>query len=269
MEKTTMMNIIDQICEEKGIDEKFLSFGWIRELKKNGKVTHIVRNNFDLNPSSCMTIVNDKYATYEVLKENNIPVLEHDIVFNPKTREEYSKKVEEQVRNYFNKYNGKIVIKTNNSSAGKGVFLFEDEETAILKVEELFEVEKEDNINICPFENIDYEYRVIYLDGEILYLYKKEKSEDSWKHNLANGAIPVKVEDNDPNKEEIIKIAKDSGFAVNAKFVSIDISKSKDGRLFVMEINGSVCMSKFAEMFPGGYAIAKGIYEKAMDLMFN
>ena len=269
MEKTTSMKIIDEICEEKGIEEKFLSFGWIRELKANGKTVHIVRNNFDLNPASCADIVNDKYATYAVLKENKIPTLEYNVVFNPKTREEYAKEVENEIKKFFYKYNNKIVIKTNNSSQGKGVFLFENEFDAIDKVKELFEIQKENNINICPFENIEEEYRAVYLNGEILYVYKKIKSNNSWKHNLANGAVPIEVNDEDLSKDEVMKIAKNAGRAVNAKFVTIDISKAEDGRLFVMEINGNVCMSKFAEQFPGGYDITKSIYEKAIDAMFN
>ena len=269
MNKTTAMKIIDEICKEKEIEEKFLSFGWIRELKKDGKIAHIVRNRFDLNPASCMEIVNDKYATYEVLKENGIPVLEYNVIFNPKTREEYSKEIDQEIKKYFKLYNGKIVIKTNNSSQGEGVFLFEDKELAINKVKELFEVEKENNINICPFEDIEEEYRAVYLDGEILYLYKKIKSDNSWKHNLSNGAVPVKVDESDLYKDKVIDIAKKAGYAIKARFVSVDISKTKDGRLFVMEINGSVCMSKFAEQFPRGYEITKSIYEKAIDAMFK
>lgn len=268
MKSTISMNIIDEICKEKGIGEKFLSFGWIRELKKDGKIVHIVRNNFDLNPASCTDIVNDKYATYEVLKENNIPTLEYNIIFNSKTRKEFARNTDEEASRFFKLYNGKVVLKTNNSSEGKGVFLFENETELISKIKVLFYEEKHNSVNICPFENIEEEYRVIYLDGEILYLYKKEKSPNNWKHNLANGAIPKEINDSDKNKSNIIKIAIDSARAVNARFVTVDISKTIDGRLFVMEINGSVCMSKFAELFPNGYAITKSIYEKAIDAMF-
>ena len=270
MEERKSMSIIDSICKEKGIMERIISFGWIRELEKNGKIVHIVRNNFDLNPASCMDIVNDKYATYSVLKEHNIPTLEYNVVFNPKTRAEYIyRNLEEDLSYYFNKYDNKIVIKTNNSSHGNGVFLFEDEQKLIEKAKELFELEKENNINICPFKNIEEEYRAVYLNGEIIYLYKKIKSKNSWKHNLSNGAIAVKVDNNDKCREKVLDIAKRAGDVVNARFVNIDVSKTKDGRLFVMEINGSVCMSKFAEQFPDGYNITKSIYEKAIDAMFN
>lgn len=36
-----------------------------------------------------------------------------------------------------------------------------------------------------------------------------------------------------------------------------------------MEINGAVCMSKFIETVPNGRQIAKEIYEKAIDKMFD
>ena len=39
--------------------------------------------------------------------------------------------------------------------------------------------------------------------------------------------------------------------------------------VLVMEINGSVCMNKFVEIIPNGYEIAKSIYSKAVDKMFE
>lgn len=264
---TVSMKLIDEICREKGIEEKFLSFGWIRELEKNGKVKHIVRNDFDLNPSACKDIVNDKFATYEVLKTHNVPTLEYNIIFNPVTRGEYPSDIDKKVHDYFVKYNKKIVIKQNNSSEGKGVFLFEDEDRAISKIKEIFE--KEDNVNVCPFEEIDCEYRAVFLDGEILFMYRKKKSKTGWKHNLANGATPEAVLEDDVDRKKVEEIAKSAGKFVGARFVTVDISKTVDGRLFVMEINGSVCMSRFAEGFPNGIQIAKQIYSKAIDKMFE
>ena len=118
----TAMKLIDEICKEKGIEERFLSFGWIRELKKDGKIVHIVRNVFDLNPAACTAIVNDKYATYEVLKEHNVPSLEYNVIFNPKTREDFPNDIENKIHECFEKYNKKIVVKENDSSEGIGVF---------------------------------------------------------------------------------------------------------------------------------------------------
>ena len=33
----------------------------------------------------------------------------------------------------------------------------------------------QDSVSICPFYNIGYEYRAIFLDGEIIFCFKKEK----------------------------------------------------------------------------------------------
>ena len=65
--------LIKEICGEKGISCTKLSYDWILELKKGDKVYHITGNRFDLNKEAAGHVACDKYATYEVLKSNNIP----------------------------------------------------------------------------------------------------------------------------------------------------------------------------------------------------
>lgn len=305
MKKTETLKLIDEICEEQGIEETFLSFGWIRELKKDGKIVHIVGNAFDLNPASSYDIVNDKYATYEVLANNNINVIKHFMIFNPNGRAEFAKDLEIEVDNILSEINGKAVVKANTSSEGKEVFLVNSKEETIHIIKELFK-RNFLSVSICPYIEIEAEYRVIYLDGEILYVYKKEKpyvigdgissirkltssfeenAIDSkldfnyipkekekviinWKHNLYNGAKIETNLENDLKLEEVKDLARKAGQATNIKFATIDISKKADGDIFVMEINGSVCMSKFIEQAKNGKAIAKKIYEKAIAKMF-
>ena len=52
-------------------------------------------------------------------------------------------------------------------------------------------------------------------------------------------------------------------------FASIDISRTKEDKLYVMEVNSSVTIRKFCELVPGGYKIGKEIYGKVMDKMFE
>lgn len=303
METSTILKIIDEICKEKNIEEKLISFGWIRELKKDGKIRHIVRNTFDLNPAGAYDIVNDKYATYEVLWKNNIQVLKHVMLFNPITRKEFAENLERQIEQVLQEFDGKVVIKANNSCQGKDVFLLQNKEEIIGKVRQLF-LKGSDGVSACPFKEIEAEYRVIYLDGNIEFVYKKEKPfiigdgektlnqliknksdldetldlnyvplKDekviiSWKHNLSLGAVPKLILEDDKYIEKVKEIALNAGKTTNVKFASIDISQTKQGEIFVMEINGNVCMSKFAEEVPGGYEITKKIYEKAIDKMF-
>lgn len=269
MKQGENLYLIDEICREKGIEESFLSFGWIRELRKDGKICHIVRNSFDLNPASCYHIVNDKYATYEVLKHHNISVLTHYMIFNPKAegRGEFAGNLNNEVDEIFKKINQeKVVVKANTSSEGKQVFIATSEEEAVTIIKTLFK-ENFLSVSICPFEEIECEYRVVFLDNEILYVYKKIARD--WKHNLADGAYAITDLKNDEKLEAVKELALKAGKAVNARFVTIDISKRVNGEIFVMEINGAVCMSKFIEMVPNGRQIAQEIYEKAIDKMFD
>ena len=173
-------------------------------------------------------------------------------------------------------------------------------------------IEKENNKNEKKkVSNIDLQdNRIIYLDGEILYIYKKKKpyvtgdgkskvrelinkkfkqepvdlsrnlsfdyipqeNEEvtiSWKHNLSSGAEPIIVDETDEFLPEIRRVALAAGEAMNIKFASIDVALINNKEILVMEVNGSVCMNKFAEIIPNGYEIAKEIYAKAIDKMFQ
>ena len=66
--------MIDELCIEKGIKQEKISFGWIRKLTKNNESHSIIRYEFDLNSAVSYEIAKDKYATYAMLKNNNIPI---------------------------------------------------------------------------------------------------------------------------------------------------------------------------------------------------
>ena len=91
----------------------------------------------------------------------------------------------------------------------------------------------------------------------------------SWKHNLNNGAEPIVIDENDEFIDKVKEIALKTGKAININFASIDVAVTTDKKVLVMEVNGSVCMNKFAEIIPNGYEIAKSVYSKAIDKMFE
>lgn len=158
-----------------------------------------------------------------------------------------------------------------------GVYLSKSIEESENYIKQLFDDGKE-SVSLCPFYNIEKEYRCFYLNGDILLIYGKERPYRltdsnkkvylSWKHNLCGGAMPEIIEKGDLyNKlEEIaIKAAK----AINITFATVDIIKTEDNKLYVIEINSGVCMSKFSERTENGYEIAKEIYRKALKLLFE
>ncbi len=312
MEQTkTFFKILDEIFEEKGIEQKMLSYGWIRELRKNNKTHYIMSYQFDLNNSVAFNIACDKFATYEILKSNNVPTIEHKMIFNPTTRSHYyEQKFINEAKGLLKTNNNKIVIKANNSCQGKDVYYCSTEKEIVSIVEKLF-FENNDTLSACPFLNIDFEYRVVYLCGEILYIYKKKKpfvvgdgfknlnelierkKQDypsitiindldleyipkkgeevtvSWKHNLSGGGVPIILKEDDEFEEKVKEVAISAGNSLNIKFATIDVAVTDKKEVLVMEVNSSVCMNKFAEIVPDGYRIAKSIYSKAIEKMFE
>ncbi len=81
--------IIDEICQEEDIQQKMISYNWIRELRKNNKTHYIMSYQLDLNTANSYNIAHDKFATYDVLKSNNVPTIEHRMIFNPTTRSKF------------------------------------------------------------------------------------------------------------------------------------------------------------------------------------
>lgn len=298
--------IINELCEEMNISINDYSFEYFKQLKKDGKIRNMVMHKLDLNSAVALKIANDKYATFEYLSANNIPMTDHNMIFNPKTRKDYvSSEDIEKAYELFEKYDRKIVIKANDSFQGKDVYLITEKNNIKPVIEKIFS-EANDSLSICPFENIKNEYRVIVLDNECLFCYKKElpkvigngektirefcleqnidhpdKNLDlnyvpkegeevclAWKFNLSGGAIPKEVDD--LNTKNIIEdIAKKTTEIINIRFASVDIIENYDGEFKVMEVNGTVCMNKFTEKFEGGYEIAKDIYRKVLKRMFE
>lgn len=298
--------ILYELCDELGIEVDEYSFGLIKQLKKDGKVRNLVRYKMDLNTVASSEIACDKYACFEILKSHKVPIIEHTMIFNPKTRKDYVTKMDLEIaKSLFEKYNRKIVIKANNSYQGKEVFLVEEKDNIEKTILDIFS-RNNDSLSICPFEKIKNEYRMIVLDNECLFGYKKEKCsvigdgkktiaefiseleiekpdpnldldyipkdqekiELNWKFNLSGGAKAVKLTDLNL-KYKLEKIALDAAKAINIRFASVDIVETEESELKVMEINATVCMSKFIKTFENGYNIAKDIYKKALIKSFE
>ena len=172
--KQETVELIYEICKELNIKIEELSYGWIYKLTKDGKIRYIGRKSFDINNVESSIIASDKYATYEVLKSQNIPIIEHKIIFDPEKRKDYMSKEEiiQIISSEFMK-NGKIVVKPNTGETGKDVFRC----CSIKEIEKIVKelLKNNSSISICPYYDIKNEYRVFYLKGEVLLIYKKIK----------------------------------------------------------------------------------------------
>ena len=175
MEERIFHCLMRELCQEMGIKMEKLSYDWILQLtNKKGKVRHITGNRFDLNPEASGDIACDKYATYEVLSSQNVPVVKHTMLFNPATRSKFipdggnSLKIISEFLTY-----GKVVVKPNSGCEGIGVSLCHTLKEAEIAIQKLFKTGS--SISICPYYDIETEYRTFYLNGEVKLIYGKTK----------------------------------------------------------------------------------------------
>lgn len=297
--------MIEEICLEKGIEKKDISYDWISILKKDGIERKLVNYNFYLNSKISIELAKDKFSTYQVLNYHKIPMIKHEVLFN----EKLVPNCESINRGYECLKNGeKQVLKANSSCQGIDVYVSDNSQEKRQLIKEMFDKEIE-AVVVCPYEEIEYEYRAIFLAGEVIYIYKKQKPfvigdakstlgelierdlkylaepmEDldlndvpakgkkvvvGWKHNLSNGAIPLLVQEEDLYYEVVKKIAVEAGNVLELTFASVDVSVTKDKKVYVMEVNSRVSLHKFCELIPNGYEIGKDIFSKVMDKMFE
>lgn len=174
MEERKFHVLMREVCTEMGIKMEKLSYDWILQLTKGDKVRHITGTRFDINGEASGDIACDKYATYEVLNSQNVPMIKHVMLFNPANRASYigDEGIWITVVSQFLKY-GNLVVKPNYGCEGQGVYLchtLKETETAIIK---LFKTNS--SISICPYYDIKTEYRTFYLDGKVYLIYGKTK----------------------------------------------------------------------------------------------
>lgn len=186
MEEKIFHSLLREVCEEEGIEFKKLSYNWILQLIKGNKIRYITGTKFDLNTEASSHIACDKYATYEVLKSQNVSVIEHTMLFNPSSRNSFIDQngINLTIVSEFLKH-GTLVIKPNFGCEGMGVYLCHTLKEAEIAVYKLFKTNS--SISICPYYDIKNEYRNFYLDGDVYLIYGKTKP-----YVIGNGISPLK-----------------------------------------------------------------------------
>ena len=287
--------IIEDICHSENIKLTTYQRSWLKILEKNNMTRYIIGYKFSLNNQGISNIMDDKGLFYDLLRHKNIPIITHHLILS-----NYDK---EEILELFNKYQRKVIIKGNIGTCGKEVYKVEDEIRLFEVIDKL--LESQYSLSLCPVYDIVNEYRVIVLNNEIKLIYGKENAKviGDGIHSLQELAINFnktyyskhEVENYIPKKDEeivldyrfnlsngarvFIDIDKDLLDRIqhlanrvinetNPSFASIDIIKTKDDELLVMEANSGIMMTNYLAQ-TNNYELVKNIYHEAIKLMFK
>ncbi|MBE5820975.1 MAG: hypothetical protein E7311_00100 [Clostridiales bacterium] len=167
--------IIKEICSEKDIRMKVLSFGMIIKLKKDDKIRYIIQNCFGFNNSTADRLASDKYSLFEVLESEGISVIKHYMLFNPVSRAGFMDEVmlSNTISKFIDEYGAIAIVKSNTGREGVSVYKCIGENEIYDTAYNLFKTNS--SISLCPYYDIKEEYRVVYLDGKCELIYSKER----------------------------------------------------------------------------------------------
>lgn len=168
-----LQRIIKQIALENDLSYEVLSCDLIIKLTKDNKIRYINGYKFGLNSHSLGLILDDKYATYELLNSLGISVCKHHILFRPTNHNSYAKNYNsfDYCYDLFLKYNKNVILKVNNGTCGDGVYHI----TTKKELKKIYNhlLKYNFSISLCPYYDIKNEYRVILLNNEIKIMYGK------------------------------------------------------------------------------------------------
>lgn len=302
------IEIINQVCKELNIQVNWVSKDYVAILKKDNQCKFITGYKFSNNDHAIGNILDDKFATCDVLNNFNIPVCEHKIFYNNKNQNDYAKDCNsyENLVEYFEKNNKSIVVKSNSGTCGNNVY-------RVNNIDELSKIYQkfENNYSYvaCPYYNIITEYRAIVVNGKVMLLYGKVKpvvfgdgkscirelllkfnpkffksidlSDEKYNVILQQNeyyeynwkfnlsqGANITLEIDKDVKDKILEIVSDVTSKLNIKFASIDTILTSDGNIRILEINSGVMMKNFIELYSDGENIAKNIYKEAIESLF-
>lgn len=271
-------SILDEICQEEGIDLAYLSKRHLAVLQKNGQLRHLWGWKFDLNPAASARIADDKFATFEALHSANLPVIDHAIIYpegdpNPWAAGCNSLKYAED---YLAQHQNHIVVKPNSGSHGRDVQQITSATQLPAALGQIFAHHY--SASLCPFYDIWRENRVVILDGEPRLIYAKARLDD-WRFN-SHITEPV----HPARQAELIDLARKAAATLGLRFCSVDIIDCLDPaqnpnptaldqlanrELRILEVNSGVIMLGYIRQNPEQYELIKNIYRDAILRMFE
>jgi len=166
-----LVSIIREICREENIGLAAFSYDWILRLEKGGKAGFVFGYNFSVNNTASARICDDKSAAAEILLHAGIPAAEH-IFFMAPGNQHYTGENGSWPRiTKLLAEHGTLVCKANEGTGGNAVFLVKNQAQLEAAAHSIFSRNR--SMAVSPYCDIQKEYRVIVLNGEVKLAYAK------------------------------------------------------------------------------------------------
>lgn len=302
-----LVKIIKEVCTEEGITYTSFSYDWIFRLTKNDISRHIIGSTFELNSSAAMAICKDKCAASDIMLNQGIPCVAHHFFISPGNLKYVGEDGNwEKMLKYLAKYK-RIVCKPNEGTSGNDVLLAETKQELEAAVSKIFA--KNRTLAICPYYEIDHEYRLIILNHQVELVFLKHppfvmgNGQDNLLTLMAKSGDTFPIKEFDQKLDYYYVPLKNEKFRLNWKHnlglgasasvvtdqtlinelstLAIKATKALNAKfvsvdivettegLKIIEVNGGVSMDHFASMGEDNYVTAKAIYQDAINLMFK
>ncbi|WP_156754888.1 ATP-grasp domain-containing protein [Actinokineospora pegani] len=256
--RPTFVRHLSAAAAELGLDVEWLSDYWIARVRRDGVTRTVIGYAFPLNLASASQLASDKAGASTLLAGAGVPVFGHELFrFQGVERERWSEVV--------GAVGLPLVLKPHMESGGIDV----------MRVASLVELDgaleflagKYRAIALSPYREIEDEYRVVVLDGEVPLTYRKVRAgEGEWRHNLRLGAVPGVVAEGE-FRGGLVVMAQRAAEVLGLRFCTVDIA-TVGGVAEVLEVNSSVTLERFAQHSPQNDELAYGVYRDALSAAF-
>lgn len=171
MSKRMFNQAIKEICEERDIERKSFSVDWVHLLRRGDASTRIIGYCFGINGHAQSVICDDKAAASDLMEEAGIPHVRHVFVSPPKSESQRQTDEESDPLFRMMREHGTLVVKPNVGREGEDVQHVTTNVELIRGLRQVFA--SHGNACVCPYVDIDEEYRVVVLDGDARLAYRK------------------------------------------------------------------------------------------------
>lgn len=163
--------VLEEIFTEKGIAWASYSYGWVYDLHRDGRHARLLGYHFGLNDDASSLICQDKSAASDILAGHGIPHVHHSFFYSPTSPEYMPAAGEWESLTALLRQHGALVCKDNVGTGGKSVVVVRNQRELEAAVYAIFATGS--NLCVCPYVQVQEEYRVILLEDQPRIVYKK------------------------------------------------------------------------------------------------